>query len=295
MGMMKSYYPLDGRYPILKGIDFKGVETRDSAFSGTPGTVIRFRGSTEYATMGYNHATYGGIRIVCSAMSSGNSSRGLSLILTPTLATGGIRQGGLYVEMQRYTATTTADGNYDIAVKIFARNRAAGEAYTRTRGMELTTEVRDSGSGNYAMDGIYCAVKTRSGTHLGAGGAIAIKAETNMGADCTGGEVIGVNIHDIGQTATPSSIYGLKITTASYAITRKSAIRIENSGGAWTNGIQMAGTITYTLAFAEADGSQGYTAVVNKTHQGTVDGYFTLRDETTGATLYVLAWDAVPS
>ena len=281
------------RAQVAWGLDFSLVEI--DKFASTEGETIRFRGSTDYATLGYNHATYGGVKLICSAMSSGDSSKGLVLELTPTLATGGIRQGGLYVEMDRYTAMTASDGNSDIACKIFSRNRAASEAYCRTRAMEVLTEVRDTGSGNYAMDGIYVAVKTRSGTNLGAGGAIALKAETNMGADCTGGEVIGVNIHDIGQTATPSAIYGLKITTGAYAITRKSAIRIENSSGAWTNGIEFAGTITNVFNFAEADGSQGFTAVSGATQGGNIDGYMKVYDATTGQALYCPLYDAAPA
>ena len=281
----------DERLQVWRGgLDFQRTEAIH--FADDPGTTLKFYGGT---TMGFNHATAGGIRIVHDAMASGDSSRGLSMILTPTLATGGIRQGGLYIEMDRYTAMTASDGNYDIACKIFSRNRAASEAYARTRAMEILTEVRDTGSGNYAMDGIYCAVKTRSGTNLGAGGAIAIKAETNMGADCTGGEVIGVNIHDIGQTATPSAIYGLKITTGAYAITRKSAIRMENSSGAWTNGIEFAGTITNVLNFAEADGSQGFTAGSGLSQGGNIDGYIRIYDATTGQALYIGCYDAAPA
>ena len=52
MGMMKATYPESGRYPIVKGIDFSGVETRDSACSGTPGSTMRFRDSTDYMSMG---------------------------------------------------------------------------------------------------------------------------------------------------------------------------------------------------------------------------------------------------
>lgn len=290
MGMLRGQFK-DNRLQVQRGgIDFQRTEAIH--FASDAGTTLKFYGGT---TMGYNHATGGGIRIVHSAMASGDSSRGLALILTPTLATGGIRQGGLYIEMDRYTAMTASDGNYDIACKIFSRNRAASESYARTRAMEVLAEVRDTGSGNYAMDGIYVAVKTRSGTHLGAGGAIALKAEINMGADCTGGEVIGVNIHDIGQTATPSAIYGLKITTGAYAITRTAAIYMENSSGAWTSGIYMAGTITYSLSFAEADGSQGFTAGTALTVGGNCDGYFTVRDVTTGQTLYCPLYDAAPS
>jgi hypothetical protein len=99
------------RFAPAWGLDFDTVEER--RFPDSPGETIKFRGSTEHTTMGYSHKTYGGIRIISTAMSSGNSSRGLYLDLAPTAPAHGIRQGGFNVTMCRETAMTGSDGNYD--------------------------------------------------------------------------------------------------------------------------------------------------------------------------------------
>jgi hypothetical protein len=51
----------------------------------------------------------------------------------------------------------------------------------------------------------------------------------------------------------------------------------------------------HAFSFQTAAGVEGFTAVVDKAHDGNVDGYIKVYDVATGATLYINCYDAPPA
>ena len=234
-------------------------------------------------------------------MSSGDSSKVIDIDATPTNLTGGVRQGAVNITMNRtsdYTMTA-ADGNSDEGLKVTVQNRSASSDYWRGRAAQFLTEIRDTSpevAGAYFMEGLYVAVKNRSGTAMNAAGYMtALKAETNHNGSgaC---EVIGVNVNDITQASTQSALYGIKITTGNYAITRTHAYYISSTAGSWTNGISFNDTITNAFDFEDTDGTNaaGYNASFATPNAYAVpDGY--IKVDIGGNTQYIYTWTTLPT
>ena len=238
-----------------------------------------------------------GVIQIAKDMASGDSSKIINLDATPTLLTGGIRQGVLYVGMDRTSGyvLTASDGNSDTGVKIQVTNRTASEDYWRGRGLDVLVQERDGTAGAYFMEGAYIAVKNRSGNTMNAAGYMtALKAETNHNA--TGAcEVIGINVNDITQSSTASALYGVKITTGAYAITRTHAFYVSSAAGSWTNGISFNDTITNAFDFENTDGTNaaGYNAAFSVPAAYAVpDGY--IKVDIGGTTQYIYTWTVLP-
>ena len=298
MGMMKTSKPiLGGRYPIRFGIDFTSVETGNSNFNqeDEEGRVIKFLGGT---TMGYDHATRGGIRIVSTR--DDEYAHGLAFEDTITCSKES-RQGTLYMYAERpSTSAITAGwgGGEDQLMNLTLRNYGVNTGGHGMRGINLEIRQR-SGATTSNMYGLMTTVNTDSGTTTTAN-AYAGRFVVKFNGVHTGGTQFALEAACESQTAQQSTENGLlklEKQSNSNTLDTKYGMLIDNNAAAKaiTYGIGYEGTITYAMGFAEADGSQGFTAVVNKAHQGNVDGYITIRDITTGADLYILAYDTVPS
>jgi len=175
---------------------------------------------------------------------------------TVTDLTKGARQGAIYINRNRPATSimTTSDGNPDCAIKVQIYNRSASEDYCRTRGIEVTAECRDTGAGSFYLEGGVFAVKNRSGTTMNDSGSMtALRAETNHNATGTC-EVVALNINDITQSSTASALYGIKVTTGNYAITRTSVLHVSSTAGSWTNIIQLADDNHTNLIDADVEG-----------------------------------------
>lgn len=222
------------------------------------------------------------------------STKMVSLSGSVTATTKGARQGVLYVYMNRSSSypMTTSDGNSDTGVKIFVYNRSASEDYCRQRALEITTETRDTGAGSFFSEGIYCAVKNRSGTSINNSGHImAAKFETDMQGTGTP-DVIGVNIHDISQATSGSlTFYGLKISSANYAITRDYAIHVSSGGGSWTNIIALSDDDHTNFVYGAVEGGCVGTTRTSPNQTATCDG--SLKVLVGSKTLYIPLYNAV--
>lgn len=159
--------------------------------------------------------------------------------------------------------------------------------------------------------GIYSHVTNRSDTAITGeltGGEFKVRSQ-----DSNTTSVKGIHVSIDAKTKTITTARGIEISIdgqAGGAITTLHALRIAANWSAavttsyaiiiegpatWGTGIYFAGANTYAMGFKTAGGEQGFTAVVNKTHQGNADGYITIRDVATGADLYIICWDAVPN
>jgi hypothetical protein len=88
-------------------------------------------------------------------------------------------------------------------------------------------------------------------------------------------------------TCTGTAMIKIRSTQPIASGARASAIHFETSGSGsgWTN----------AFSFQTATGLEGFTAIVNGSLKGNVDGYIKVYDVATGATLYLLCYDTVPS
>jgi len=279
----------------------------DGVFSSD--NIIQTFGASNAIRIAYSGGVYqdiscdanGVLNFDFTNMSSGDSSKVIDIDATPTNLVGGIRQGAVNITMDRtsdYTMTAS-DGNSDEGLKVTVQNRSASGDYWRGRAAQFLTEIRDTSpevAGAYFMEGLYVAVKNRSGTTMNdAGYMTALKAETNHNATGTC-EVIGVNVHDITQSSTASALYGIKVTTGAYAITRTHGLYISSGAGSWTNGISFNDTITNAFDFENTDGTNaaGYNASFTTPAAYAVpDGY--IKVDIGGNTQYIYTYTALPT
>lgn len=188
--------------------------------------------------------------------------------------THGARQGGISSFLNRAATMpmSASDENPDCAIKAKVTNRSASESYARLRGMDLGCESRDTGAGAYFLEGAYIYVKNRSGTTMNNSGYMyAIKAETNHNSTGTC-EVAGINIHDITQSSTASALYGIKVTTGAYAITRTSVMQISSAAGSWTNILHLADADHTNFIYAAGEGGCIGATKTSPSNTATCDG-----------------------
>jgi len=212
-----------------------------------------------------------------------------------------IVQGVLDVEIDRtsgYPFTSALwGGAEDIAVRCSAYNRAANGAYGGIKAMRIY--ARQYAGGQLAnMYGLECSWDDR-----GSGGSASISSAAYAalfstrpnGVVSASAEIHTVVIEDTGQ--------GLVSPTAG---TNNSLLHFRTAGGAarasgavpacmsFEKGSGSSGW-TNLMSFKAADGSEAFKAVSGGAHQGNVDGYIQIYDETTGQALYLLCYDTVPS
>jgi hypothetical protein len=229
------------------------------------------------------------LAITQSAM--GESDKPINISAAPTESDKGARQGAIYIGMTRETVMDGADGNPDCGLKMSLSNETASEDYARLRGIDLSVETKESGSGSYSLEGASFTVKDYSGTTVNdSGHMIAVTAHFNKNGTGTA-DVMGILIQDDSQSDTGTHI-GLKITSANYDIAKDNAILIDSADGSWANGITFDGAITNALDFADDDGTNG--ATYSGSHYGSlgnVDGKIQI--DINGNTLYIPAYDSI--
>lgn len=293
MGMMKARQISSGRYPIKYGIDFTVAEGTQVS---TVGTAIKFRGGT---TMGYDHATRGGIRIVSTR--DDEYAHGLAIEDTITCAKEA-RKGAFYMYAERASteATTTWGGGQDQLMNLTLRNYSDSSSVgLGMRGFDLNIRQRSSAKCG-DMYGMLVTVETDSGTDTTGStyaGRFVIK---HNGVHSGSGNQFALEAACESQTAdqpTESGLLRLEKQSNSNTLDTKYGMYIDNNAAAKviTNAIYFAGTITYSLAYDENDGSQGFTAGAALTQSGNIDGYIKIRDVETGQDLYVNCYDAAPA
>lgn len=293
MGLLKARHLDSGRYPILKGLDFLHPEKNGTVSAGQ---TIKFYGGT---TMGYDHATRGGIRIASTR--DNEYAHGLSIEDTITCSKE-TRKGAFYIYSERaadQAVTSGWGGGEDQLMNLTLRNYANNSGGMGMRGIDLNIRQRDSGVATN-MYGCMVTVETDSGTET-SGNAYAGRFIVKFNGIHSGaGTQYALEAACESQTAdqpTESGLLRLEKHSNSNTLDTKYGLHIDNNAAAkvLTHGIYLSGGITNTLSFDEADGSQGFTAVTNAGAQGNVDGYFKVYDATNAATLYVLCYDTVPS
>lgn len=216
--------------------------------------VLSFHGAAKLSDESSEVDTFESLALGKDTIAENDKS--LDINESVTDLTHGARQGAIYISRNRPATSimTASDGNPDCGIKIQVQNRSASKDYCRTRAMDILAECRDTGAGNFYLEGIYVAVKNRSGTEMNdSGNMIAIKAETNHNATGTC-EVIGININDITQSSTASALYGIKVTTGNYAITRTSVLYVSSANGSWTNILHLADDNHTNLIKAAVEG-----------------------------------------
>ncbi|MHA2065666.1 MAG: hypothetical protein ACXABY_14920 [Candidatus Thorarchaeota archaeon] len=281
------------RLRAIHGIDFSHAE---EYLAITVGETMKFYGGT---LLGYDHATRGGLRL--TSVRADEYAHGFAIEDSIT-CTKESRKGALYMYSERpATSALTAGwgGGEDQLMNLTLRNYGVNTGGHGMRGIDLNLRQRSSAT-TTNMYGILCTLETDSGTDT-TGNAYAGRFVVKFNGVHSGtGTQYALEAACESQTAdqpTESGLLRLEKQSNSNTLDTKYGMHIDNNAAAKaiTHGIYLSGTITNVLSFAEADGSQGFTAVVNKTLQGNVDGYFTIYDITTGATLYVNCYDTVPS
>lgn len=206
------------------------------------------------------------------------------------------RTGALQITSDRTSgyAMTSWDGNADQAVRINCYNRAAnGIAAGGIRALQVY--ARQYSGGNICN--IYGALIDADdrGTSSGGGSCATIQTCTISqrinSVVATKSNILVVQDNSQG-TITPTTCAGtamvvIESTQPIASGARASAIHFQTtgSGSGWTN----------AFSFQTAAGKEGFTAIVNGSLKGNVDGYIKVYDVATGATLYINCYDTVPS
>lgn len=183
--------------------------------------------------------------------------------------------GGAYdvaarISVGNYAANTSAYGGIQ-ALRVYCRQYSGG-SIANMLGAEISVDERGSGSPSCANI-VGCLVTMRV-NNVVSGNANVLVVEDN-----TEGTL---------QATTCTATAMLKIrgvqTIASGA--RKTAIHFEATGvSGWT----------HAFSFQTAAGLEGFTALVNKTQGGNVDGYIKIYDVATAQTLYIPCYDQAPA
>lgn len=190
-------------------------------------------------------------------MDMGENTKLVELWGNATSLIAGSRQGALNIGVSRSSsyAMTSSDGNPDTGLKVTVTNRSASGTYGRTRAVDVTADLRDSGSEGLYVEGMQMTAKTRSGTTV----TDVCVSRFIIDHGATGsGSIVGVQIQDNSQSGTGTR-YGLLINSTNYNITRENGIFIDSLNGSWTNAMSFNGTITNVFDFENTDGTNGCT------------------------------------
>jgi len=208
-----------------------------------------------------------------------------------------IVQGVLDVEIDRrdgypFTAALWG-GAEDMACRISAYNRALNtSSYGGIKGLRVYT--RQYSGGTIAnMYGIECSLDERgSGGSPTVAVAVSLLAALRINGVCSGNAHVAV-FEDNSQgsisvsTCTGAALVKFKSNQPVATGIRPTCLHFETtgSGTGWT----------HAFSFQTAAGKEGFTALVNKSVQGNVDGYIKVYDVATAQTLYIPCYDTVPS
>lgn len=257
--------------------------------SGLDYTQI-FTGAGDYA---YTTTKYQVGPITWNDILQTENSRVIRVDALATNLTGGCRQGVLALDLTRSSSypQSATDGNSDILAKFTVTNRSASGTYNRIRVMEVTGDLRDaSASSNFVEAAQFCG-KTRSGTTVV--DVTVARFVIDNGATASG-NIVGVQVQDVSQSATGTT-YGILLNTSSlYAITREFGIFIDANAGSWVNAISFNGTITNVFDFEDNDGTNGATTGTYSSNKST-DPTGDIRVDVEGATKYLYLYANKPA
>jgi len=307
MGFLKSMAINEARYPIRWGLDFSVAE---ASVVDTIGTAIKFRSG---ATLGYN-ATSGewekGVLFLATLSEGtytseykGKYGRGFEIQIDTTSTRDGHPQGGLYVTFERASSYGHAGGSQDCALRVISENSAACPS-GGVRGMDIMGYCKAAmGSCHGAL--ITAKVKSAgSGTGTVYGARIVSKNQSFSGGWASQ-HALEVADESDGTNPAENSILFVEKASNSCVLDTKAGIEIVNNSHATYNydityGIYFKSgssgcDITNAFGFDSNDGTDGFTAVDTKSHQGNVDGYIKVYDVATDQVLYVNCYDAVPA
>ena len=184
--------------------------------------------------------------------------------------------GGAYdvaarISVGNYAANTSSYGGIQ-GVRIYARQYSGG-SIANILGAEISVDERGTGSPSCAQI-VGCLVTQRVNNVVSGIANVLIVEDTSQGTLS-------------GATCSTTAMLKLRSTAAIASGARLSGIHFETtgSGSGWTN----------AFSFQTAAGKEGFTAIANGSLKGNVDGYIKVYDVATGATLYILCYDTVPS
>lgn len=171
--------------------------------------------------------------------------------------TKGCRQGAINLGVSRSSSypMTATDGNPDTGLKVTVTNRSASGTFGRTRALDITADLRDSGSAGQYVEGMQMTGKTRSGTTVV--DVTVSRFIIDHGANGSG-NIVGVQVQDNSQSGT-GTMYGILLNSSNYNITREFGIFIDSDNGSWVNAVSFNGTITNAFDWESTDGTNGAT------------------------------------
>ena len=220
--------------------------------------------------------------------------KALSVNVTPTDATHGVRQGAIFISIDRSIALTGWDGNPDCGLKIQAFNRAVSGANGGTRGIDVVARNRDSGTESW-INALYATAENSANTI--ASSYVAQFIMKNNGVVST--SHYGVVIQDTSQGSGPADTVSLKITTGTIAPAtgiRAMAVQITSADSiGYTKGIAFGGPVTNVLAFAAVDGTNGFKVATYTNNVVTANPTAYLKLDGNGIPYYVPAYVTMPA
>jgi len=261
---------LDIDNTITVGLDGTGYDVK--FFGDSAGAYMLWDESADELVL-VNEANYG------------TNANILDIDVAPTSATTASRQGAISLSLERATAMTASDGNFDTALKISAKNATASESYARTRGIDVNCKVDNSGNGSHSVHGAYITAEAESGTDL-AGELIGLQVNSKQNGDATGASIYALKIYDESQSGTGTN-YAVHIDcTNNSAFTREYCIYIQSGASSgWTNGLTFDGNVTNALDFADNDGTNGATLGTHSSSDANPSGH--IKVDVGGATRYI--------
>ncbi len=208
----------------------------------------------------------------------------------------------LRVDFSREAAYAHSGGSEDVAARINATNWAV---CTGMRALNIVATNRTATAAK--LQGVLITAHQRNSGGFTTGIYGARIVTKNQSPSVATGYQHALEVADESDGVQPAlnSIVWIEKQSNSYTAATRAGIEIVNNCNTTyaqviTHGIYFkcgasGSNITNAFGFDSNDGTDGFTAVTNKTHQGTVDGYITIRDVETGASLYILCWDSVPN
>jgi hypothetical protein len=184
--------------------------------------------------------------------------------------------GGAYdtaarISVGNYAANTSSYGGIQ-ALRVYCRQYSGG-SIANMLGAEISVDERGTGSPSCAQI-VGCLVTMRVNNVVSGNANPLVVEDTTQGtlsaATCTASAM--VKIRSTGAIASGARLSGIHFETS-------------GSGSGWTN----------TFSFQTAAGKEGFTALVNASVKGNIDGYIKVYDVATGQTLYIALYDTVPS
>ena len=248
---------------------------------------------TIYGTVTGEQLTYtasSGILEIVQTPTSGDSDRAINLDVEPRSTTAGIRQGAIYVGMNRTASYpwATWDGNPDCGMKMAVYNRSVSATLGAVRGLDITARNRDSGSLSWINGGQVTAENS-----TGSGGVVnvigfEIHSKNNGVAS---GDVKALRVYDESQSATGTN-YGIELNcTANSGFAREYGLYIgAGATASWTNAVSFNDTIVNVFDFENNDGTNGATLGTYASADANPSGH--IKVDVGGATRYIYLYTA---